>query len=364
MPMELNKAEEGVDWFQGCTGLTLVRSSLGLPNSFILQQSLRGLLQHGYTVVLVTAEQSFERYQYALKKTGLALQPYEQSGHLVVLEAPLAPLGVAARATDTGHGASSPAQGPLTADHSTERSKGSSSHCGGSSSSSSSSSALQQLYGAIRQAVERVLPPAAMAPTGVAVILDSLTALACLRQNSQEWSAFLHYCCSGCGGVAPELPACPNLSRQQQQQQQMPYCVVAGVYDDVPDDRPWLKSLEHRANMVVSLEPLPGRIADVDGLQPRGRPCPLQLPPAGPWVTITRRFMVEPSSRRSPTGGSRPPAETAAAAAGHTADDMAFWGPPVQWGVTAPGAWRKSLYFKSSELSVKWVDRITTKELL
>ncbi|PNH09626.1 hypothetical protein TSOC_003736 [Tetrabaena socialis] len=73
-------------------GLTLVEGTLQLSGLFIVQQYLRLLLQRDYAVVLVTAEQSFERYRQVAKKMGLSLPAYLQSGQLAHVAAPLAPL--------------------------------------------------------------------------------------------------------------------------------------------------------------------------------------------------------------------------------------------------------------------------------
>ncbi|GLI69908.1 hypothetical protein VaNZ11_014615, partial [Volvox africanus] len=324
-------------------GLALVRSSLGLSYAFLLQQYLRNLLQSGSMVVLVTAEQSLERYQYALKKTGVNLQPFQQSGHLVVVEPPLVPLGelvtssqrsqstasagaggeTAKRARAAAAGASSDPDrsaaltesGGIVASNLTYNNNNNNNNNNNSSSSSNSGrrtregaggcSTLQQVYGAVCRAVE-CLPQAA---TGIAVIFDSLTALASLREDEQDWTAFLHYCCSAAAAVP---------SARHGLQQQAVYRVIVGAYDDVPDDMHWLASLEHRANVVVSVEHLPGRIADVDGI-----------------VTITQRFVVNGKD----SGG----------------------GP---WDAASLAPWRKSLYFKASELAVRWMDCVTARELM
>ncbi|GIL43777.1 hypothetical protein Vafri_1399 [Volvox africanus] len=317
-------------------GLALVRSSLGLSYAFVLQQYLRSLLQNGSMVVLVTAEQSLERYQYALKKTGFNLQPFQQSGHLIVVEPPLVPLGelvtssnrsqfaasnaacaggeTARRAHAAGAAVSSgpdraaalPASGGVFTSNLADN-NGNNSRSSGrrTREGAGGCSTLQQLYCAVCRAVE-CPPPAA---TAIAVIFDSLTALASLREDEQDWTAFLHYCCS----VAAAAP-----SARHGFQQQAVHRVIVGAYDDVPDDRHWLASLEHRANVVVSVEHLPGRIADVDGI-----------------VTIMQRFVVNSVDS---SGG--------------------------PWDAASLAPWRKSLYFKASELAVRWMDRVTARELL
>ncbi|GLC55660.1 hypothetical protein PLESTB_001011900 [Pleodorina starrii] len=316
--MTPHESSQAAECFRaGEVGLTLIRSSLGISYSFLVQQYLRILLQQGYMVVLVAVEQSVERYQYALKKTGLNLLPYQQSGQLKVVQPPLAPIGDHPLEPQQLPQQHQQQQRQTQAPHqAAEDAACSGGNCAASvtvgGGGGGCRSALQQLYGAVRGAVEQPQPPPAAA-AGVAVILDSLTVLASLRESEAEWAAFLHHCC---GAAAPAAA---------QREAQVPYCVVAGAYGDVPDDGLWLASLEHRANVVVQVEPLPGRIADVDGM-----------------VTVTHRFTAQAAA-----GASQPQSP-----------------PPPLWDAGSYCPWRKSLYFKSSELAIKWMDRVTARELL
>ncbi|GFR49855.1 hypothetical protein Agub_g11955 [Astrephomene gubernaculifera] len=286
------QAAQGIDLFSqvagvGCSGgLTLVKGSLELSGLFLVQQYLRILLQNGYAVILVTAEQSLERYKYVTKKMGINLPSYQQSGHLICVEAPIATPG------DSGHGS------------------------------------LRHIFTAVQHAV-RQRPVQAL---GLAVLFDSLTVLASLCPSPEDWTGFLHYCCGTGGAFAASSQATTEEQQQQQpaeQRPQVPYCVIAGVYDDVPDDRAWLTSLEHRADVVVSVEPLPGRIADVDGV-----------------VTVTRRAVPQPAATPqqlpAPSGQATPS------------------------GGSAPGCapLRQSLYFRAGELAIKWMQHVTARELL
>ncbi|KAG2436208.1 hypothetical protein HXX76_006520 [Chlamydomonas incerta] len=289
----------------GCSlnsgGLTLVKGSLQLSGLFLVQHYVKVLLQRNYAVVLVTAEQVLDRFQYTAKKMGVSLPQYQQSGHLFHVEAPLAVVG-----GGTGHDAD---QAPAAA----------------AAAASRSSSRLQQLIAAVQQAATQRAPSAA----GVALVIDSLTVLAGMCPGRAEWTAFLHYCCSGvlgasAGGEGVAAPA---------QHEQVPYCFVAGAYGDVPDDRPWLASLEHRANMVVTVGPLPGgKMADVDGQ-----------------VTFMQRFGRPPSGAGPRLSGQA--AHGAAALAAASAAAL-----PLQL--------RQSLYFRSTELAVKWMAAVTSRELL
>ncbi|GIL43778.1 hypothetical protein Vafri_1399 [Volvox africanus] len=294
-------------------GLALVRSSLGLSYAFVLQQYLRSLLQNGSMVVLVTAEQSLERYQYALKKTGFNLQPFQQSGHLIVVEPPLVPLGELVTSSNRSQFAASNA---ACAGGETARRA----HAAGAAVSSGPdrAAALPASGGVFTSNLadnngnnSRSSGRRTREGAGGCSTLQQLycAALASLREDEQDWTAFLHYCCS----VAAAAP-----SARHGFQQQAVHRVIVGAYDDVPDDRHWLASLEHRANVVVSVEHLPGRIADVDGI-----------------VTIMQRFVVNSVDS---SGG--------------------------PWDAASLAPWRKSLYFKASELAVRWMDRVTARELL
>ncbi|KAG2452843.1 hypothetical protein HYH02_002189 [Chlamydomonas schloesseri] len=287
----------------GCSvrsgGLTLVKGSLELSGLFLVQQYLKLLLQgHNYAVVLVTTEQVLERHQYAAKKMGVSLAQYQQSGHLFRVEAPLAAVG-------GGNAGLAPSSG------------------GGIS-------RLQQLIAAVQQAAKQRAPSAA----GVALVIDSLTVLSGMCPAREEWTAFLHYCCSGALGAGA---GCRDVAdHAQPNRQQVPYCFVAGVYGDVPDDRPWLASLEHRANAVVSVGPLPGgKMADVDGQ-----------------VTFTQRFGT-PQPVSGPGLGGPPALADTVALAGSVS---AVAPPQLQL--------RQSLYFRSTELAVKWMAAVTSQELL
>jgi hypothetical protein len=46
---------------------------------------------------------------------------------------------------------------------------------------------------------------------------------------------------------------------------QGPYTLVALAHRDVPEDQAWLGLLEHQADVVVELQQLEGRTADIDG---------------------------------------------------------------------------------------------------
>ncbi|PNW87199.1 hypothetical protein CHLRE_02g112950v5 [Chlamydomonas reinhardtii] len=224
---------------------------------------------------------------------GVSLLQYQQSNHLFHVEAPLAAVGGAiGPEVDLA-----PAPG-------------------------SGGSRLQQLIAAVQQAAMQRAPSAA----GVALVIDSLTVLSGMCPDQKEWTAFLHYCCSGLLGTSAAAGGQGMVD--QAPQEQVPYCFVAGAYEDVSNDRRWLASLEHRANMVVTVGPLPGgKMADVDGQ-----------------VTFTQRF-------GTPLSGSR----TAAADVTPSAAASA---------VALPLQLRQSLYFRSTELAVKWMAAVTSRELL
>ncbi|KAG2499702.1 hypothetical protein HYH03_002637 [Edaphochlamys debaryana] len=279
-------------------GLTLVKGSLQLSGLFVVQQYLRLFLKQEYAVVLVTAEQSLDHYKYTAKKLGLSLAQFQQTGHLVCVEPPTAPVP-----------GSSDASGSAP---SSERAGGA---VGGGS-----GSRLQRLAAAVAAAVAQ-RPEAA---AGCAVLVDSLTHLVPLASSRQEWSAFLHHCATA--AAAPQAG-----------QAQRPGCVVAGVYGDVAEDRPWLAALEHRANVVLELEPLPGRVADVDGVATATRRC-------GGGTALGCAAAAGPA-----LGSSLQGAASAAAA-------------PAPAGGWAP--LRQSLYFRSTELAVRWMAGVTDRELL
>ncbi|KXZ50261.1 hypothetical protein GPECTOR_17g899 [Gonium pectorale] len=166
-------------------GLTLVKGSLRLPGLFVLQQYLRLFLQKNYMVVLVTAEQSPEHFKYAARKAGLSLQPFLESGQLTCVEPPLAPTPTltpaaeAAPAEAVGAGrAASPqplhaAEAETTTDKSALEAGGGGGSAGGGVAAPGPGSQLHALYAAVRNAVQRRPRGAA----GVAVLLDSLTAV-------------------------------------------------------------------------------------------------------------------------------------------------------------------------------------------
>lgn len=43
------------------------------------------------------------------------------------------------------------------------------------------------------------------------------------------------------------------------------FTFLALAHADVPEDTPWLQALSHRCDMTVGVEPMEGRVADIDG---------------------------------------------------------------------------------------------------
>ncbi|KAL6753197.1 hypothetical protein V8C86DRAFT_2733495 [Haematococcus lacustris] len=212
----------------------LVQDSLQLSGMFVVQASLRRALQAGQQVptVLVAVEHSADRYKQMLRKLGLPLQPFLDSGQLMIESAP-EPL--------PSH--TQPCPSALQqlvqrlhvlclAKTSQPRQQAESGKQGGAG------QAGKQFLGERRDGA---------APAGLTMVIDSLSDLVPLATSAQEWMTFVAYCTA--------LGA--NLAGRMTQ--------VLRVHLDVPDDQRWVGWLAHHANLVLEVQPLAGPIADIDG---------------------------------------------------------------------------------------------------
>jgi hypothetical protein len=155
-------------------------------------------------------------------------------------------------------------------------------------------------------------------PGGLTVVLDSLSALQSLFPGQHEASAFLHYC-----------HALGTSLRQPR------YRFVVLAAADAPGDTVLLSTLQHSASAVLSLTPVEGRTAELDGrLDVTLRRLPIA------WVA-------------------QGAAETTESAAGKKA---AADGVAVGAGI-ALGT--RSWHFRAGDVAVRWLpDRLDGKELM
>lgn len=103
------------------------------------------------------------------------------------------------------------------------------------------------------------------------------------------------------------------------------YTLIGFIHSDVEEDREWIDMLTHQSDVSVGVEPLEGRLADIDGKV----------------AIATRNF-----NWYAPGGDSD----------SHSYDDR-----PSAFGGCAPV---RSVFFKTGEMQVRWITQINGKDLL
>lgn len=159
------------------------------------------------------------------------------------------------------------------------------------------------------------------------VIIDGLSELSILATSMREWLSFLHYCIHL--GASHQTHAAVNR-------------VLRCHVDDalLEEDGNWIKLLEHASQLVLSVKPLEGHIADLDGQVTFS----YRHPPVPAAVRLAAASFTKGESHAM--GGTQSSASAVA-----LVPEQAF----------VPTS---SMYFRGGETGVRWMPQITGRDLL
>ncbi|DBA78052.1 hypothetical protein WJX79_008308 [Trebouxia sp. C0005] len=182
-------------------GVLLIRDKLDLSAAFLIPHLLQLALTANLRIVLLLVQDSLSHYQQALRKLGINLTNCIASQQVI-------PVTITSSLTS--------ADFPKIL--------------------------VQQLASACTEACQ------ALTASGVCVLIDSLSALAGLTDDQEQWQAFLHYCHS--------------LKTVTQGQ----YACVMVTHEDVEDDAHWISWLRHSAQVEIEVRALEsGASQDISG---------------------------------------------------------------------------------------------------